>query len=107
MSPAGATRAQAPPEPSPEGDWLQGRTVVHTIVLALAAPKMALVLLLADLAATAGDLRSLTVKPVRGRGFEVVLQVGGLDAGAAQHLVERFAGRPSVEAAAVEHMLVC
>ena len=31
----------------------------------------------------------------------------GLDAGAAQHLVERFAGRPSVEAAAVEHMLVC
>jgi hypothetical protein len=96
----------ATPLSNPDLDWLQGRTIVHKIVIGLTDPNVCMRVILNELSETAGEIRALTLKPTGGAGFEVVLQATGLGAEDARGLVGRIAAYPAVKSAAVEHMLI-
>jgi hypothetical protein len=87
-------------------DWLRGRTIVHQIVIGTSDPAASLAALLAALARTSGNIRALTVKPTAAGQFEAVLQATALSAEEARGLVSRIAALPSVNSAAIEHMLI-
>jgi hypothetical protein len=87
-------------------DWLRGRTIVHQIVIGMSDPAASLAALLCALARTSGQICALTVKPTDAGQFEAVLQATTLSAEEARGLVSRIAALPSVNSAAIEHMLI-
>ncbi len=95
----------APPAPS-DLEWLCGRTIVHKIVVGLTDPRACVIALLDELGGAAGEIRSLTLKPTAGDGFEVVLQATALSVEDARDLVGRIAAHPKVSSAAIEHVLI-
>ena len=98
--------AQVPTAANADLDWLRGRTIVHQIVIGMSDPAASVAALLAALGRTSGKIRALTVKPTAAGQFEAVLQATTLSAEEAQGLVSRIAALPSVNSAAIEHMLV-
>ena len=94
------------PLSNPDLDWLRGRTVVHKIVVGLTDPGASTIAILRELGRTAGEIRSLTLKPTESHHYEAVLQATSLSAEAARDLVGRIAAHPQVKSAAIEHMLI-
>ena len=101
-----AFQDQAPPLSNPDLDWLQGRTIVHKIVIGLTDPNVCMRVILNELSESAGEIRALTLKPTEASCFEVVLQATSLSAEDARDLVGRIAAYPAVNSAAIEHMLI-
>ena len=101
-----AIQGSATPLASSDLDWLRGRTIVHKIVIGLTDPKLCMTALLDELGRTPGEIRSLTLKPIAGACFEVVLQATTLGVDEARALVGRIAAYPKVSSAAIEHVLI-
>ena len=101
-----AFQNDATPLSNPDLDWLAGRTIVHKIVVGLTDPAVCTIAILQEFGRTAGEIRSLALKPTQADHFEVVLQATSLSAEAARELVGRIAAHPQVKSAAIEHMLI-
>lgn len=89
-----------------DADWLRGRKVVHTLVFALSEPGPCLTRVFAELEAKGAVLESLSVRPTGSESFEAVVRIAQLNSDAAIGLLGRLAELPSVQSAAIEHLLI-